>query len=60
MKYLNGFSSDDKVCLVYKDKEGNKKLKKIDEKLLEEAKKVVLHDELSQKHFDYFSKIKLL
>ncbi|MFC1656058.1 hypothetical protein ACFL3C_04255 [Patescibacteria group bacterium] len=55
------FDSATLIKIAYEMKRGKavntKKLKKIDEKLLEETKKTVLHDELSQKHFDYFSKM---
>ncbi len=55
------FDSATLIKMAYEMKRGKavsvKKLKKIDEKLLEEIKKTVLHDELSQRHFNYLSKI---
>jgi hypothetical protein len=55
------FDSATLIKLAYEMKRGKavseKKLKKIDQKLFEEIKNLVLHDDLSKKHFDYFYKI---
>lgn len=55
------FDSATLIKVAYEMKRGKavnlKKLKKIDEKVLDNIKEIVLHDELAQKHFDYFSNI---
>jgi hypothetical protein len=55
------FDSSTLIKLAYLMKRGKavntKELKKIDEELLNNVKENVLHDEMAQKHFDYFSKI---
>lgn len=60
-KILLEFDSSTLIKVAYLMKRGkaiNKKdLKKIDEKILENVKDTVLHDDLARKHFDYFSKI---
>jgi len=55
------FDSSTLIKFAYEMKRGKavnaKKLKKIDEKLLDTVKDIVLHDDLSKKHFEYFSKM---
>ena len=55
------FDSATLIKVAYEMKRGKavnlNKLKKIDEKVLENIKGIVIHDDLSKKHFDYFSKI---
>jgi hypothetical protein len=54
------FDSSTLIKFAYEMKRGKavnaKNLKKIDEKLLDTVKDLVLHDDLSKKHFEYFSK----
>lgn len=53
------FDSTTLIKFAYEMKRGKavntKKLKKIDEKLFETVKELVLHDDLAKKHFEYFS-----
>ncbi len=53
------FDSATLIKFAYEMKRGKavnaKKLKKIDEKLYETVKELVLHDDLAKKHFEYFS-----
>ncbi|MCD6109864.1 hypothetical protein J7J83_03855 [bacterium] len=55
------FDSSVLIKFAYEMKRGKgvsvKKLKKIDEKLLDSVKDIVLHDDLSKRHFEYFSKM---
>lgn len=55
------FDSSTLIKLAYEMKRGKavstKKLKKMDPKLLSHIQETVLHDELAQKHFEYFSNI---
>lgn len=55
------FDSSTLIKFAYEMKRGKgvsvKKLKKIDEKLYEAVKDIVLHDDLAKKHFEYFSQM---
>ncbi|MFC1810639.1 hypothetical protein ACFLZH_04010 [Patescibacteria group bacterium] len=55
------FDSATLIKLGYKMKRGKavstKDIKKIDEKLLESMKEIVLYDDLAKKHYEYFEKL---